>query len=97
MNPLIRSQFVSMVVCVILGLSASRAEAQWITLRTQDVPRSADGKPDLTAPAPQQGQNPDLGGCGGCTPLVTATMSRLISGQTHAFGASDTVKSSHHT
>jgi hypothetical protein len=37
--------------------------AQWLTLRTPGIPRTPDGKPDLTAPAPRMPDGkPDLSG-----------------------------------
>jgi hypothetical protein len=36
--------------------------AQWITYPTPGIPRIADGKPNLTAPAPRTGGHVDLGG-----------------------------------
>jgi hypothetical protein len=41
---------------------SSAADAQWITLKTPGIPRTADGKPHLTAPAPRQLDRPDLSG-----------------------------------
>jgi Na+/H+ antiporter 1 len=40
-----------------------RARAEWLTLRTPGIPRTADGKPDLTAPTPRAPDGkPDLSG-----------------------------------
>ena len=37
--------------------------AQWLDWRTPGIPRTADGKPDLAAPAPQTyNGHPDLSG-----------------------------------
>jgi hypothetical protein len=46
----------------VLGLLASAADAQWISLKSPGVPRAADGKPNLKAPAPRQSGKPDLTG-----------------------------------
>ncbi|HEY3826698.1 MAG TPA: hypothetical protein VGL82_19195 [Bryobacteraceae bacterium] len=47
---------------VFLVMSAS-AMAQWIDLPTPGIPRTADGKPNLTAPAPRAANDkPDLSG-----------------------------------
>src|SRR5207244_9499851 len=45
------------------ALSAS-ASAQWIGYPTPGIPRTADGKPNLNAPAPRSpdGRHPDLSG-----------------------------------
>jgi hypothetical protein len=48
--------------CLLLILSTG-AHAQWLNLPTPGTPRSRDGKPNLTAPAPRQnGGTPDLSG-----------------------------------
>jgi hypothetical protein len=45
------------------GLLSGAASAQWLTSKTPNVPRSADGKPILTAPAPKLPDGkPDLSG-----------------------------------
>jgi hypothetical protein len=36
--------------------------AQWLNVRTTDIPRMPDGKPNLTAPAPLRDGKPDLSG-----------------------------------
>jgi hypothetical protein len=47
-------------ICMAIGLASGHAEAQWITRKTPGIPRTPDGKPDLTAPAPKQGNQPDF-------------------------------------
>ena len=44
------------------ALLAAPADAQWLKLKTPGVPRTADGKPNLKAPAPKQAGKPDLSG-----------------------------------
>ena len=34
-------------------LAAGSADAQWLKQPTKGIPRTADGKPDLAAPAPR--------------------------------------------
>ncbi len=47
----------------IAALFASAAPAQWINYPTSGIPRTPDGKPDLTAPAPRTSDGkPDLSG-----------------------------------
>ena len=42
---------------------AGSASAQWITIRLPQTPRTADGKPNLIAPAPRaRDGKPDLSG-----------------------------------
>jgi len=52
----------SLALSMIVGLGGSRVEAQWLTLKTPGIPRSPDGKPNLSAPAPTQAGKPDLTG-----------------------------------
>ena len=49
------------VVTVVLMTSAY-ADAQWLKLKTPGIPRTADGKPNLKAPAPRVSGKPDLSG-----------------------------------
>ena len=64
------------VVLAILG-TASALSAQWLTHRTPDIPRTADGKPDLAAPTPRTAEGkPDLSGM-----WITAAGSRAPCGQ----------------
>jgi len=53
-------------VAVFLGLISAPAPAQWITYPTPGIPRTADGKPNLNAPAPRTSDGkPDLSGVWG--------------------------------
>ena len=48
---------------LILMASATPLAAQWLTLPTPGIPRTADGEPDLSAPAPRAADgHPDLSG-----------------------------------
>jgi len=48
---------------MVLILIASSSAAQWLELPTPGIPRTPDGKPDLTAPAPKtRDGKPDLSG-----------------------------------
>ncbi len=50
-------------VCICAAVLAPGAPAQWIHYPTAGLPRTADGKPDLDAPAPRAaGGHPDLTG-----------------------------------
>ena len=54
---------VASIVLVMLGLLAPRVQAQWLNHPTPGLPRSPDGKPNLTAPAPRTAEGrPDLSG-----------------------------------
>ncbi len=48
---------------IILLVATSPLSAQWLTLSTPGIPRTADGEPDLSAPAPRGADgHPDLSG-----------------------------------
>jgi Domain of unknown function (DUF3471) len=52
----------ALIAAVVLGVAAP-AGAQWLRQPTPGIPRTAEGKPDLTAPAPKnQDGTPDLSG-----------------------------------
>ena len=46
----------------LLVIVATSADAQWLTHRDPTTPRTADGKPNLSAPAPRVGGKLDLSG-----------------------------------
>ena len=57
------SRFSKLVIAVAVLLTAcSPADAQWLKLKTANVPRTADGKPDTNAAAPRLAEKPDLSG-----------------------------------
>lgn len=50
-------------VLALTFLAASHLQAQWVKSPTPNVPRMADGKPDLRGPAPRTADGkPDLSG-----------------------------------
>jgi hypothetical protein len=51
-----------LVVAGALTCGGAIADAQWIKLTTPNIPRTADGKPDMKAPAPQLSGKVDLSG-----------------------------------
>lgn len=51
----------SCAIAAVLCVSAT-ANAQWLNQPTRGIPRTADGKPDLAAPAPRADGKPDLSG-----------------------------------
>lgn len=52
-----------LMTIIILLLASSQLSAQWWSLSTPGIPRTADGEPDLFAPAPMtEGGYPDLSG-----------------------------------
>src|SRR5580692_11799968 len=68
----------SFVLLSTLTLS-SAAHAQWLNFPTPGIPRTADGKPNLAAPAPRApGGKPDLSGVWHVQPTPIAEMKRLF-------------------
>jgi hypothetical protein len=56
---------------------AATASAQWLTYPTPDVPRTKDGKPNLTAPAPRMPDgHPDLSGVWNTQPGYTGNLAK---------------------
>jgi hypothetical protein len=47
---------------ILLALYSAAAHAQWLNFPTPGIPRSRQGKPNLTAPTPRAGGKPDLSG-----------------------------------
>src|SRR6266699_124318 len=59
---------------VLLSLAAVPAGAQWLNYKTPGIPRTKDGKPDLTARAPRAADGkPDLSGLWSLSGFGTAT------------------------
>jgi hypothetical protein len=46
----------------LLFAAVTAVEAQWLSHRDPAIPRSADGRPNLSAPSPRVGGKPDLSG-----------------------------------
>ena len=57
------SRALTLTVVVSLAAASLPADAQWLNHRTPNIPRTSDGKPDLSAPAPRGAEgHPDLSG-----------------------------------
>jgi hypothetical protein len=53
-------------LAIVLSAMATPVAAQWLKLPTPGIPRTSDGKPDLSAPAPRTSDGkPDLSGLWG--------------------------------
>ena len=66
------------IVVVVFAMSAV-ASAQWLKHPTAGIPRTADGKPDLTAPAPRQPNGkPVIAGLWRPAPGIVGDMTRGI-------------------
>jgi hypothetical protein len=52
----------SSIVAVLITAALAGAEAQWLNHRDPGIPRTRDGRPNLSAPAPRLNGRPDLSG-----------------------------------
>jgi hypothetical protein len=52
----------STVIALMLAGTFTHAHAQWLNYPDPSTPRTKDGKPNLTAPAPRMKRKPDLSG-----------------------------------
>jgi len=52
----------ALALLLLLSSTVVRVEAQWLNHRDPKTPRTADGKPNLAAPAPRFNGKPDLSG-----------------------------------
>ena len=50
------------IVAVLMTVAVAGAEAQWLNHRDPRTPRTPDGRPNLSAPAPRLNGKPDLSG-----------------------------------
>src|SRR5271157_1750777 len=65
-RPVCRYASVFILAASILAATPSALSAQWLGYATAGVPRTPDGKPNLTAPAPRTADGkPDLSGMWG--------------------------------
>ena len=62
------------------------APAQWLNYPTAGIPRTADGKPNLSAPAPRAHGKPDLSGLWQTDSAPPALLERLIPSATNGAG-----------
>jgi hypothetical protein len=68
------------IVCILAALAgAALGNAQWLNYPTPGTPRTRDGKPNLTAPAPRAANGkPDLSGVWQVEPTPVEEMKRLF-------------------
>jgi hypothetical protein len=52
----------SAIVAVLITAALGGVEAQWVNYRDPAIPRSRDGRPNVSAPAPRLNGKPDLSG-----------------------------------
>jgi hypothetical protein len=75
-------------IWILLALfAAPLSRAQWLNHRSAGIPRTADGKPDLSAKTPRAtGGKPDLSGLWETDSAPPALLERLIPGATNGAG-----------
>ena len=76
-------------ICILIALAAAPelAHAQWLNHRTPGIPRTADGKPNLSARPPRAADGrPDLSGLWQTDSAPPEILERLIPGATNGAG-----------
>jgi hypothetical protein len=69
------------IVAAVFCAGATSAQAQWVNHPSAGIPRTKDGKPNLSAPAPRGANGkPDLSGVWSTDPTPLAEMDRLFPG-----------------
>jgi len=76
-----------MWILIALAATPPLVRAQWLNYRTTGIPRTADGKPNLSARAPRgSGGKPDLSGLWQTESAPPVLLERLIPGATNGAG-----------
>ena len=65
-------------IAVFLSAMSQALMAQWLNYPNSRTPRTKDGKPNLSAPAPHVNGKPDLSGVWAATPPATAEQKQLL-------------------
>jgi hypothetical protein len=75
----VRAVASTFAMLTILAMSGATASAQWLDHPTPDIPRTPDGKPNLTAPAPRTPDGkPQLAGLWRPSPGLTGDIARNL-------------------
>src|SRR4051812_32020145 len=73
--------FRRIIAAAVLSVGAAvSVHAQWVNHPAVGIPRTKDGKPDLSAAVPRNGGKPDLSGVWSTDPTPAAEMGRLFPG-----------------
>ena len=79
-------------ICILIALIAMPffVSAQWLNQRTPGIPRTLDGKPNLSAPTPRAGNGkPDLSGLWQTDSAPPEVLARLLPGGTNNGSSED--------
>jgi hypothetical protein len=77
----------ALLVAIALAAAPLLVQAQWLNHRTPGIPRTADGKPNLSAPTPRaEDGKPDLSGLWQTESAPPEILARLIPGATNGAG-----------
>src|SRR4051812_38487598 len=74
-----RAVALALMIVTLLTVASTAASAQWLDHPTADIPRTPDGKPNLTAPVPRTPDGkPQLAGLWRPSPGLTGDIARSI-------------------
>lgn len=80
-------RFAMRAAAILLGATVVCAQGQWLNYPTRGIPRTKDGKPDLSAPAPRgRDGKPSLAGLWQTESAPRAVLARLIPDATNGAG-----------
>src|SRR5207244_11337448 len=75
-------RMISTVIGVMLAGALTYAQAQWLNYPDARIPRTKDGKPNLSAPAPRLNGKPDVSGLWQAERRSASEYNRIIAGST---------------
>src|SRR3989441_840345 len=75
-------RMISTVIGVMLAGALTYAQAQWLNYPDARIPRTKDGKPNLSAPAPRLNGKPDVSGLWQAERRSASEYNRIIAGFT---------------
>jgi hypothetical protein len=75
-----------LIIGTVLAAMSTPLAAQWLNYPTPGIPRLADGKPNLLAPAPRAAGKPDLSGIWQLEPLPCSPSEVGTCGQDYTAG-----------
>jgi hypothetical protein len=82
-----------LTIAIVIAGTVATGSAQWINYHDPRLPRTSDGKPDLTAPAPRTpGGKPDLSGVWQVEPSPWGELKPLVGNLNDAFAPGDDLR-----